>query len=210
MTSLLPTSLTQMTGILCCDEAAKYTFALHSARIGRIQSMKATGGSASQLKLMNLSSEHGTHPRFTHAAGVHQPSPQDEETMNKVSGHTRTSGRLAYDVSQLVDEIAIMTGANSVEVLPMDTIHTFHRECARAAPAPPTRHAPRARAAPVCSLRARHLRGSHRRRRRRRCVWRTSASRALSRLSQLLISINRPHTHAHSTISTSLHPRPLK
>jgi hypothetical protein len=110
------------------DEAAKYTFALHSARIGRIQSMKAAGGSASQLKLMNLSSELGKQPRFTQATGVYQQSPQDEEIMNKVSGHTRTSGRLAYDVSQLIDEIAIMTGANSVEVLPMDTVHTFRRD----------------------------------------------------------------------------------
>jgi hypothetical protein len=112
------------------EEAAKYTFALHGARHGRIQSMKVAGGSSGQLKLMNLPG--GVSQGSMSQRGVTQAptsmSTHTEAVMNKVSGHTKSAGRENYDVSQLVDEIALLTAANSVEVLPMDTVHKFVRD----------------------------------------------------------------------------------
>jgi hypothetical protein len=112
------------------EEAAKYTFALHGARHGRIQSMKVAGGSSGQLKLMNLPGGVSQGPMLQQG-GTQAPtsiSAHAEAVMNKVSGHTKSAGRANYDVSQLVDEIALLTAANSVEVLPMDTVHKFVRD----------------------------------------------------------------------------------
>ena len=81
-------------------EAALCTYALHGARIGRIQSMKAAGGTSAQLRLMNLPggapAPHVAHPHTF--VGV---SAGDDAVMNKVSGHTQSACRMAYDSSRL-------------------------------------------------------------------------------------------------------------
>jgi hypothetical protein len=109
-------------------EAAKCTYALHGARIGRIQSMKAARGSSSQLRLMNLPGGAPTRAIEAQYGSVSSVSAHDEDIMIKVSGHTKSAGLSAYDTSQLADEIALLHAANTVEVLPMDTVHRFARD----------------------------------------------------------------------------------
>jgi hypothetical protein len=108
-------------------EAALCTYALHGARIGRIQSMKAAGGTSAQLRLMNLPGG-APAPLVAHPHTFVGVSAGDDAVMNKVSGHTQSSGRISYDSSQLADEISLLRAANDVSVLPMDTVHRFVRD----------------------------------------------------------------------------------
>jgi hypothetical protein len=109
-------------------EAAACTYALHGARIGRIQSLKAAGGTSAQLRLMNLPGGPPTATTLPRQSGFVAASASDEDTMNKISGHTQSAGRTGYDSSMLADEIALRLAANSVDVLPMDTVHRFVRD----------------------------------------------------------------------------------